>query len=125
MRKKNLFPSKYWPGDSIFNHLEFIFKYDYINLTLLYRIFLYINKSELTKFIEDKKQGRYVRILWFLYEFLTGEKLDITGLSSGNYIDLLDNNKYFTSNKIEKKSRQRVNVNFLGNDKFCPIVRKS
>lgn len=56
---------------------------------------------------------------------MIGIRLDIEDLKTGNYIDLLDQDKYFTRSKPTKNTRQRVNVNFLGNEFFCPIVRKN
>lgn len=124
-RKDNLFPKKYWPGETIIDHLLFIIKYSYIDLSILYIILTKLDDKSLRAAILEKKSGQYIRRLWFYYEFLLSKNLDIPDLVTGNYLDLLDNSRYFTSSKIIKNRRYRLNINLLGNDKFCPIVRRS
>lgn len=38
-RIEEIYPSKYWPGENIGDHLEFALKYDGVNLILLKLIF--------------------------------------------------------------------------------------
>jgi len=42
----------------------------------------------------------------------------------GNYIDLLDPERYITG-KIIKNTRWRINDKLLGVSEFCPVVRKT
>ena len=116
---------------NIFEHLEITLKYEDINLSLLNVLFSHISENEelLTDFeaqIKSKSTGKIERQIWFLYEFLTNGKLNISNLGKRNYIDLLDDEKYFTSSNPVKSQRHAINNNFLSpNPKLCPIVRKT
>ncbi|RMG79621.1 MAG: cell filamentation protein Fic, partial [Chloroflexi bacterium] len=62
--------------------------------------------------------------IWYLYEFLTGNTLPLDDVKQGNYVDLLEEDKYYTAPPRPIR-RQRVNDNLLGNRYFCPIVRRT
>jgi Fic family protein len=116
---------KYAPkADDVYSHLEFMLKYDDLNLDLLSAIFSRLEEQELTKWILKRPSGRYTRRIGYLFEWLTKRKLNIDTKVGGNYIDLLDPERYVTGNSI-KSQRWRVNDNFLGVSEFCPIVRKT
>jgi len=120
-----IYPKKYAIEDKVLNHLEFALKYDGVNLTLLTLIFQKIEEQELIKHINAKPTGKYVRRLWYFYEFLMNKKLPIDDLKQGNYIDLLETKNYFTLENPSSIKRQRVRDNLLGDKRFCPIVRKT
>lgn len=119
------YPSRYWPGESLGDHLEFSLKYDGVNLTVLSSIFEQAPKAELLKYIKSKPNGKYARRLWFLYEFLTGDLLPLEDVAQGNYVDLLDPKKYFVAPVVLKVRRQRINDNLLGGRGFCPVIRRT
>ncbi|MFO8111794.1 MAG: cell filamentation protein Fic, partial [Desulfosalsimonadaceae bacterium] len=66
---------------------------------------------------------KYTRRLWFFYELLTGRTLPLENLKQGNYIDLLEPDKYYTVTPARRVRRQRVNGNLPGETRFCPMVR--
>ncbi|MHB9071259.1 MAG: Fic family protein [Sedimentisphaerales bacterium] len=123
-RIREIFPDSYWPGDSSFNHLEFALKYDGINLEILSEFFIKVNVKELTSWVAAKTHGQYTRRIWYLYEWTTNKQLEIDDLTSGNYIDLLDKEEYYTANE-QMISRQHIRDNLLGNSKFCPVIRRT
>lgn len=120
-----IYPKKYAIEDSVIEHLEFALKYDGINLTLLTQIFEQIDTIELTQAIQAKPTGKYIRKIWYFYEFLMGEQLAIDDLKQGNYVDLLEKDKYYSIKNPSSIKRQRIRDNLLGNRDFCPIVRKT
>lgn len=122
---KETYPHSRWPGESIGDHLEFALKYDGTNLSTLAKLFDVIDASRIKEYIESKPTGKYARRLWFLYEYLTGERLTLPDLKQGNYVDLLDQTAYYTNNKVQKVRRSRINNNLLGDSRFCPIVRRT
>jgi len=122
---KEIYPQKYQIEDKVVNHLEFALKYDGINLSILELVFQKIDIAELMEYIVAKPTSKYGRKIWFFYEFLTKKTLPIDDLRVGNYVDLLDSQRYYTLPSPKKIKRQRVNDNLLGEDAFCPIVRKS
>jgi Fic family protein len=116
---------KYAPKrDDVFDHIEFMLKYDDLNLDLLSLIFFRIEEQELTNYILQRPTGRYSRRMGYLYEWLTQRELKMEAIAGGNYIDLLDPERYVTGMKI-RNSRWRINDNLIGVSEYCPIVRKT
>ena len=129
-RKRNgiiedMYSPRYWPGDTVADHFEFALKYDGVNLEILSVLFERVSESELAQFIRDKPTGRYSRRLWFFYEYITGRRLPIEDCITGNYVDALDGDFYYTLPKGERSRRHRVVNNLLGAPRYCPIVRKT
>lgn len=121
---EEVYPSKYWPGDTVGDHLEFALKYDGTNLAILGILFQEIGK-DIVEYIRSKPTGKYARRLWFLYELLTGRELPLGDLKHGNYIDLLEPDEYYTVDPVRKIRRQRINDNLPGDSRFCPLVRRT
>ncbi len=117
------YPSKYWPGDNLGDHLEFALKYDGTNLALLASLFQVVASEDFLAYITSKPTGKYARRLWFLYEFLTGTSLPVDDLKRGNYVDLLETDEYYTVAPPRRVRRQRIYDNLLGEERFCPTVR--
>lgn len=110
--------------DEPLHHLEFSLKYDDFNLDFLSCVFEKITPAQVKDFITAVPAGKYARKIGFLYEFLTKRPIDLPPAVAGNYVDLLDDDKYVTG-RIEKNTRWRINNNLLGVQAFCPIVRKT
>lgn len=122
---EEVYPSKYWPGDSLGDHLEFALKYDGTNLSILARLFQVVPREEFLAYVQSRPTGKYARRLWFLYEFLTGSVLPLDDMKQGNYVDLLDSNQYYTTTPARRIRRHRVNDNLPGEAGFCPTVRRT
>jgi hypothetical protein len=76
--------------------------------------------QELVEFIESQPTGKYVRRIWFFYEFLTEKQLPFDDMTTSNYIDALETKDYYTVQKGERSPRHRVVNQFLGPRTFCP-----
>ncbi len=122
---EDIYPSRYWPGDTLGDHLEFALKYDGTNLAILSVLFETAEEQDILDYIQSKPTGKYSRRLWFLYEFLTGKVLPLDDLKQGGYISLLEPDKYYTVTPGRKVRRQRINDNLLGERRFCPTVRRT
>jgi len=120
---RETFISRYWPGDTLGDHLEFALKYDGTNLAILACIFMAADAGEFAAYVQSRPTGKYARRLWFLYEMLTGRRLPLPDLTRGNYVDLLDPEEYYTIIAVRQVRRQRINDNLLGDGRFCPTVR--
>jgi hypothetical protein len=118
------YPKHYMPKDNVFAHIEFSLKYDDFSLDFLSIIFQLISTEEIENFILNSPKGRFERKLGFLYEFITSNKLNIQNVEIGNYVDLLNGDKYILG-KVVKDKRWKVNNNLLGNANYCPIIRKT
>ena len=119
-----IYPSRYDPGDTLGDHLEFALKYEGVNLEILKGVLTAADATELTTFVRGKPSGKYARKMWFLFEFLTGQRLDLPDLSRGNYVDLLEPDRYYAA-PSSRSQRHRINNNLWGDASFCPLVRRT
>ena len=124
-RAVEVFPPRYWPGDTAGEQLEFALKRDGTNLAILARLFRVMPEGEIVGYVRSRPTGKYARRLWFLYEFLTDRRLPLDDLKQGNYVDVLEPDAYYTTEPGHRVRRQRVNDNLLGDRRFCPTVRRT
>jgi hypothetical protein len=110
--------------DSPYAHIEFGLKYDDLNLDFLQAVFRQLNPEELIAWIQTSPGGKYNRKVGFLYEMLTGNQLNLTRPATGNYVDLMEPDKYITGS-IRQNVKWKINDNFTGTTNYCPIVRKT
>lgn len=122
---EQVYGPKYAPAeDSPLFHLEFGLKYDDLSLDFLKSVFERIPPDEIKDFILQSPSGKYARKIGFLNEFLTDNTLELPRPITGNYTDLLDEDRYITGT-IKKNSKWKINNNLLGNEFFCPVIRKT
>ncbi|PYS66783.1 MAG: cell filamentation protein Fic [Acidobacteria bacterium] len=74
--------------------------------------------------IRQEPTSAYARRAWFLYEFLTGKILDAPDVPPTGYVNILDPKLHVTG-PVRKIRRQRVNNNLLGDQTYCPVIRKT
>lgn len=122
---ESVYPQSYWPGDRIGDHLEFALKYDGVNPGILSALFEAVAADEIADWIASKPTGKYARRIWFLYEFLTGRVLPLPDLTKGNYVEMLEEDRYYTTAPGRRVQRQRVIDNLLGGRFFCPVIRRT
>lgn len=108
----------------LFANLEFALKHEGINLEIIKALFERMDKKEIIEHIKRQPKGINSRKIWYLYEFLMNDRLNINDIQKIKYVDLLDSKLYFTS-KAFKSTRHAINDNLLGNNKFCPFVRRT
>jgi Fic family protein len=122
-----IYPPRYNPGDSLGDQLTFALKYEGVNLEILSALFKVIDQKNLVDFIKTQPTGKYTRLVWFFYEWLTGTELPLGEIKQGNYIPALDPAKYYVlDEKLSPKfKRQRVSCNLTGTVNYCPVVRKT
>jgi Fic family protein len=118
------FNSKYKvKEDKPMHHLEFALKYDHLNLALVKEVFDKVDQKTIEEYIVSKSNGKYRRIIGYLFEFTTGKILEVK-VKTTNYEDLIDPANYITGEAI-KNSKWKINDNLLGSEKYCPIVRRT
>ncbi len=120
----HIYPSQYNPGESVIDQLVFALKYDGVNLEILKAVFEKLGPGAVKHYVKSHPVSKYARVLWYLYEFLTGESLKLPDVSAGNYVEILDKEIYFTDYPLRSR-RHRVVDNMLGVRDFCPTVRKT
>ncbi|GAA4729235.1 hypothetical protein GCM10023229_03080 [Flavisolibacter ginsenosidimutans] len=105
-------------------HLTFALKYEGLDLCVFKKLFQQIEQSEWLNWISKEPTGQYSRRIWFLYEWLTAQKLPLPDAASGNYIDLLDESLQYGA-AADPSKRHRVRNNLPGVPEFCPLVRRT
>lgn len=123
--KRKIIPGTRKIIDTPYDNMVMAIKYQGIRLHFFAAVFQKIDVAELTDFIKNKPHSAYNRVIWYLYEWLTGETLQIESLSSGNYIKLFDERYYYTLKEGDRDKRTRVINNAIGTKEFCPTIRKT
>lgn len=108
--------------NGLYENLKFAMRYEPIHLGVLKAAFKKIDGRDLTNRIGEESTSMYARKIWYLYELLTGETLDLPDVAPTGYVDLL-NPKLQLTGATERVKRQRINDNLLGNSDYCPLVR--
>ncbi len=109
------------PDASLEGHLTFALKYEGLDLAVLKRLFLATGAAPIEAIARDKPTGTYARRIWFLYEWLTGERLDLPDARTGKYVPVLDADLQWGI-EGETVPRYRLRNNLPGTPEFCPLV---
>lgn len=119
-----VFTPKHQPEDSLYHHLVFALKYEGVNLLLFKILFQKITESEIIEMLQIEPTGQYSRKIWFLYEWLMDDKLNIPDLGMKNAVPLLDDKLQYTGKGVSSP-RHRIINNLPGTRSFCPLIRKT
>ncbi len=116
-----LFTPRYAPDSTLEGELTFALKYEGVDLAVLSCLFQKVSAAEMVEIVQRSPTGRYARRLWFLFEWLSGEKLEIEDAQKGSYVPVLAPEMQL-STIGERVRRQRVINNLPGTPRFCPLV---
>jgi hypothetical protein len=109
------------PPPTLEGHLTFALKYEGLDLAVMKRLFQTVEPREIEALVNHKPTGAYARRLWFLDEWLTGERLDLPDATLGAYVSVVDAEQQWAANR-KLSSRHRVHNNMPGTPAFCPLV---
>jgi Fic/DOC family len=109
------------PSADLEGHLTFALKYEGLDLAILNRLFRTVRPAPIEELVRAKRTGSYARRLWFLYEWLTGARLDLPDLNIGSYVPAVDADQQWAVHG-ENSPRHRVRNNLPGTPAFCPLV---
>lgn len=109
------------PEPSLEGHLTFALKYEGLDLAALKRLFLAVGPADIKALVRATPTGSYARRIWFLYEWLTGQQLDLPAAESGTYVPAIDREQQYAA-EGENSPRHRVRNNMPGTPQFCPLV---
>lgn len=119
-----VFTIRHKPNNDLISHLAFALKYEGIDLYILKKFFQYSGKEPVLDMIKKEPTSQYTRRVWFLYEWLMNETLEISDLKTGTYVEIANPKLQFTSAPINS-TRHRVKNNLPGTPEFCPLIRKT
>jgi hypothetical protein len=110
------------PHPTLEGHLTFALKYEGLDLAVLKRLFIATGATPIEALVRATPTGIYARRTWFLYEWLTGTRLDLPDATGGRYVPVVDPDQQWAVVEGEMVSRQRVKNNLPGTPDFCPLV---
>jgi Fic family protein len=120
-----VFTPRHQPKESIYHHIIFALKYEGVNLLFFKKLFAQVPKETIENWVIGEPQSRYARKIWFLYEWLLQEALNIADLKEGNYISLVDESLQYACSPAYNSGRHRIKNNLPGNVHFCPLISKT
>jgi hypothetical protein len=119
-----VFTPKHKPEESLYKQLVFALKYEGVNLLFFKKLFEKISKKEILALLLIEPKGLYSRKIWFLYEWLMNDKLNIPDLAIKDAVPLIDENLQFAI-KGTSSPRHRIINNLPGTVDFCPLIFKT
>ncbi len=119
-----IFTPRHAPEATLLGHLTFALKNEGLDLAILKRLFLACGPKPIEELVHSRPTGRYARRIWFLYEWLLSERLNLSDVTSGAYVDALDTTRQFGGSPFPSP-RQRVRNNLPGTPQFCPLIFRS
>jgi Fic family protein len=118
------YPKSYAPQEGLYGHIKFALRYEPVDPGVYRALFGKLGAGWFEEQIKTEPTGIYARRLWYLYESLTGRKLNLKEVPATRYVDLLDNKLQFTGT-VRKVSRQRINDNLYGTGDYCLLIRRT
>ncbi len=120
----NVFTPRHRPEDTLYGHLTFALKYEGIDLAVLNVLFQTIETKDVESIVRSEPTGIYSRKIWFLWEWLCEEQLDLEDATRGNFVPLVNSKLQYEGRHVLSR-RHRVRNNLPGTKNFCPLIRKT
>lgn len=111
------------PANTMAGHLDFALRREGIDLAVLNALFQVVPKAEIEAIVSATPTGAHTRRLWFLYEWLTADVLDLPDASKVKAVPVLDAEQQVAIHRGGLSVRHRVVNNLPGTPAFCPTVR--
>lgn len=116
-----IYTPRHAPEASLEAHLIFALKHEGVNLAVLKRLFLATGAGAIETIVKAAPTGSYARRIWFLYEWLTGSRLDLPDAVRGVYAEVVDPKLQYAAGG-KTSPRHRVKDNLPGTPDFCPLI---
>ncbi len=120
----HIYTPRHMPDTSLEGHLIFALKYEGLDLAVLKRLFEATTPEAIENIVKSKPTSSYARRIWFLYEWLLGEELNLPDAKTGSYADIVDTAQQWSIVGVTS-TRHRVRNNLPGTRNFCPMVSRS
>ncbi len=119
-----VFTPRHQPEGTLADHLTFALKYEGLDLNVLKALFRAAGAQAVADMVKAEPTGKYSRRIWFLYEWLLDERLDLPDTSVTNFAAALDHDLQYPGPSILSR-RHGVRNNLPGVRDFCPLIRRT
>ena len=123
-KRWNVFTPRHKPNGTLYGHLTFALKYEGIDLAVLNALFQVTKAQDIESIVRSEPTGIYSRKIWFLWEWLREEQLDLEDVIKCNFVSLVNTKLQYEGKHVLSK-RHRVRNNLPGTKGFCPLIRKT
>lgn len=117
----SIYTPRHAPSADLRGHLTFALRYEGLDLAVLKALFRAVGPDSIIDLIQAAPTGAYARRVWFLYEWLLAERLDLPDAGQGAYVLVVDPKLQWASEEANS-TRHRVKNNLPGTPAFCPMV---
>lgn len=112
---------RHTPPATLEGHLTFALKYEGLDLAVLKQLFQMVGAPSIEAMVKATPTGTYARRIWFLYEWLLGERLNLPDAETGTYTKVVATDQQWAI-KGKTSPRHRLWNNLPGTPAFCPMV---
>ena len=116
-----LYTPRHAPESSLVGHLTFALRYEGLDLAILKALFQATGPETIVSIVHAAPTGAYARRIWFLYEWLLDERLDLPAAARGSYALVVDPDLQWTVPGVTS-TRHRVKNNLPGTPAWCPMI---
>lgn len=113
------------PESGLAGHIGFAFRYEGVDLQILARLFQVVPAADIQAVVAAAPTGAVSRRLWFLYEWLTGARLELPDPGKVKAVPVLDSERQYGLRQGDPSPRHKVINNLPGVPAFCPLVRRT
>ena len=116
-----IYTPRHAPDADLVGHLTFALRYEGLDLAVLKALFRATGADAIISMVRAAPTGAYARRVWFLYEWLLEEQLDLPDAGQGAYPLIVDP-KLQWAIEGTASTRHRVKNNLPGTPGFCPMI---
>ena len=113
------------PEDSLHGHLAFALKWEGVDLSVLAALFRAVEPTAMAAVVRTFPTGAFARRLWFLYEWITKNTLDVPDPGKVRRVEVVDPALQVALARGTPSPRHKVIDNLPGTRLFCPMVRRT
>lgn len=112
-------------GDTVQGDIHFALRNEPVDLCIFAAAMPLVPEADLCDWVLTSPRSLFARKAWFFYEYLTKRQLPIGDGVPVAYDLLLDPERHFIEFYLWSSVRHHLHINLIGNEKFCPIVRRT
>src|SRR3546814_15455181 len=82
--------ARHSPAATLIGHWTFAFLYEVIDLSVLAQLCRAEEPDAFARIVRDAPTGSFARRIWFLYEWMTGDRLDVPDAGKVRLVPVVD-----------------------------------